>query len=112
MNQEKSIRRIFWMNVLIRILWGLGMIAFCIGLDVTLHKLGIVKTGYSHPHGFGTLRQLLGWLGGWSIGWILMRLFVNINVRKFNHKKFKHWQRAAIWAGFALLVLLLLPVEN
>lgn len=96
---------------LTRFLLGLGLIAFCIGLDVFLHTMGLVDKGYSHPHGLGTLRQLLGWLGGWSIGWILMRWFVSYRVRKFDRKEYSHLERALIWASFALFVLLVLPTS-
>ncbi len=97
--------------ILIRFLSGIGLIAICIGMDFFLHEMNVVEKGYSHPHGLGTLRQILGWFGGWVIGWMLMRWFVSFRIRRFGLKGYTHFKRACIWASFALFVLLSLPTE-
>ncbi len=98
-----------WTEKLKPVLWGIVLLPVCIALDVFLHKTGLVKQGYSHPHGFGTPRMLFGWFFGWAISWPLMRLSINAWVWKFGPRRFKHFERAGIWALIALFVLLVLP---
>ena len=100
-----------WGDILVRIFLGLGLMASCVALDVLFFKSGLLKAGYSHPHGLGTVRQLEGWLWGWTIGWALMRVFIIGWVRVFSRDDIRHLGRAGIWIILSLIVLLSLPAE-
>lgn len=88
-----------------RIVLGLGVMLFIFVVSRVLIETDLLKF-YSHPHGL-SLRAIFGWLLAWAFAWPFMRLFV-VAWRNADREDLGHPQRAAIWAGISVAMLLMM----